>query len=160
MKLIIILLLLFSTPIEWSQCKLSIADFEAKTANIPGAVATTASEITLSTVKVNNKVYYDVKALFFPNDSYFNKQCLEPEYILKHEQIHFDITEYHARLLRIEIQKYQGKSIDHLERVIYLYDSLVVEWGKMQQRYDSETNNSINREKQKEWQLFIDGKNM
>jgi Bacterial protein of unknown function (DUF922) len=78
----------------------------------------------------------------------------EDLYILAHEQIHFDIAEIHARIIRKYIQElhFNIESLKllnkHVEQVMRLFQQMEV-------LYDKETHHGINEKKQLEWQKFI-----
>lgn len=75
--------------------------------------------------------------------------------LLEHEQVHFDLAEYHRRLMVKEVvsQKFTvndiGQRVDTIARRI---NALRIELDAL---YDVETNFSRNGEKQKDWQKKI-----
>jgi hypothetical protein len=92
-----------------------------------------------------------VTCFFYPCKSWVKR--VSTGRLLEHEQTHFDIAEYHKRLLMKEImnRKFTAANIF----------SSVEEFGKMitdlrkdmDEVYDLETNHSLNMEKQKEWSI-------
>ena len=82
---------------------------------------------------------------------------------LAHEQLHFDITEYHARLFAIEIQAISASGPEaSLElrsalelRVQEAYGKLLDAHFEHEARYDAETNHSLRKRAQKKWQRDI-----
>ena len=75
--------------------------------------------------------------------------------LLKHEQLHFDIAEIHARKLRKTIDSLRFVNVDdmnvysdRIEYILDLRDSVNIQ-------YDTETAHSIYRLKQKEWEEKI-----
>jgi len=78
------------------------------------------------------------------------------EIVLAHEQLHFDITELHARKLRYNIDTFKF-SIDIKSEMNNLQIKANQELEAMQKQYDNETNYSINVDVQKKWQIFIQG---
>ena len=87
---------------------------------------------------------------FNPKGSWVKKSD-KTDYLLKHEQTHFDIYEVNARKLREELQtkKLTPKNAqDVLNRLVDKYQELNI---KTQERYDSETEHSIKEAKQKKW---------
>lgn len=96
---------------------------------------------------------YDVQAYMRPSKSWV-KSGKENDYILSHEQLHFDITELHARKLRQSLDEYKLKS--SVKRDLKsIYDSIMKLRFEMQKQYDKETNHSIDTINQKKWQLKI-----
>lgn len=75
--------------------------------------------------------------------------------LLEHEQVHFDLAEYHKRLMAKEMVSQKFTS-DHLaekvDAIANRIDSLRTEADIL---YDTETNYSRNEYKQKEWLLKI-----
>ena len=79
---------------------------------------------------------------------------LADDYILAHEQLHFDITELHVRKLKkqistLKVTKNIGSILDRL------LQNINNELSKMQNQYDSESKNSIDKDAQYKWEVFI-----
>lgn len=138
--------------------KLTWNDFKGEKNRETDAVAITASGITFSySVRKSNIRIVDFKANieahFYPNRSWVNKQ-LADNYILAHEQLHFDITELHVRKFRrqvsaVKVSQNLGSVLDKLHLDINR------ELATMQNQYDIESNNSINKEAQAKWIIFV-----
>ncbi|MBT8245082.1 MAG: DUF922 domain-containing protein [Winogradskyella sp.] len=138
-------------PILWK-------NFKGKPNRNNDAAAQTVSGISFgfSIGKTGNTITdftTNVECLFYPTESWYKPEVATP-YILKHEQLHFDITELHALLLRKKISKIKP-SARLKSQLNDLYKSISRDSYKMQQRYDDETNHSINKEKQAAWNLYI-----
>ena len=77
-------------------------------------------------------------------------------YSLRHEQLHFDISEYFARKLLVELNKHQ-----YTDRYRDEMKQISVEMDKqregMQLAYDQRTHHSLDRDQQAEWDKFITG---
>lgn len=85
--------------------------------------------------------------------SWVKKSEDERAYMLNHEQYHFDITEFHARMLNDYIeQNPDGTKQLYLTRL----RSINYELGRMQDEYDNETDHSVNYDKQSKWEYRID----
>lgn len=138
--------------------KLSWNDFKGEQNSESDAVAVTASGITFSYVvrKSNTRIVaYKaiVNAHFYPEKSWVKLE-LADDYVLAHEQLHFDITELHVRKLRkqisvIKASEHLGAELDRLHK--NTNNSL----AEMQNQYDTESNNSINKEVQANWMAFV-----
>jgi len=137
--------------LEWS-------DFKGKPDLKMDAAALTASgialELSAKTTK-NSLIEYKVKveARFYPDQSWYKKKFAN-SFVLAHEQLHFDITELHARKLRQKIDQailsiQINKEIDHLNKIINK------ELKAMQEEYDRDSNYSRNKETQRKWQSLI-----
>ena len=146
--------------ISWSEdYKLTWQDFNARPENIGSAVATTASGITFGfSIKESNGKVVDfttnVKAHFYPNHSWYKKDYAT-NHVLVHEQLHFDITELHARKFRQRI-KSLPRSNDIKQKLKNLHKTIEKELAEMQNLYDSQTNFSREKENQLKWQLHIE----
>ena len=99
---------------------------------------------------------HEVKSNFYPDLSWV-KDVNNPEYLLAHEQLHFDITELHARKLRKRLAEYEpGRRIrQDLKR---LYNITETERVAMQNRFDKETSHSENKEAELRWRKFVASK--
>jgi hypothetical protein len=79
---------------------------------------------------------------------------LADEYILAHEQLHFDITELHVRKFRRQISDVKvSQSLGSVLDKLHL--NINKELAAMQNQYDSESNNSINKEAQAKWIVYV-----
>ncbi len=163
-KYLVVLLLVNSfqqtkTPtIAWSEdYKVVWNDF--KKVNRPTsntkATATTASGISFgfSAKQSPRRLFsfdYHVVAHFYPDESWYLKGS-ETDVILKHERLHFDITELFARKFRqrIETSKFTKNIDQEMKRI---HNKIIRELRAYQEKYDSETNHSINLEAQLKWQ--------
>ena len=73
------------------------------------------------------------------------------DYILMHEQGHFDIAEIFARKLNKKMSEYKFNKNSFKEDLKEIYQSIAIEKDAFQNQYDEETNHSIKKEKQAEW---------
>ena len=81
--------------IEWTPIKLSVQDFKMNPPKSSAWAGLTTSTISMNTaIDETGKFSFDVHAFFNPSQSWLR---LKNDYILNHEQKHFDITEYFAR---------------------------------------------------------------
>lgn len=136
--------------------KLNWSNFKGKSKN-NRAAAVTASGLTydFSTFTKNGaiKVTYEVSAHFYPNKSWYRAEVCD-SLILSHEQLHFDITELHARKLRAAFKNKKFTS-NAKNEVKAIYRQINLELNAYQNQYDTETNFSRNREKQLSWNTTI-----
>ena len=94
-----------------------------------------------------------VEAHFFPSQSWYNKNHVN-SIVLAHEQLHFDITELHARKLRKEIDE-TFFSLNIKTEISKLHSNINKQLKEFQNKYDSESDYSRSIETQKEWQIFV-----
>ena len=145
--------------ISWSDdFKLTWNHFKGSPQQNVDAVAVTASGITFEfslqeadgrAISFNTKVY----AHFYPKKSWYIKEQ-GTDYILAHEQLHFDITELYVRKFRQQISKLKVSNRLKSElRELHL--NINKEVAVTQNLYDQETDNSRNVESQLKWNLFV-----
>jgi len=101
---------------------------------------------------------YKVETFFYPEQSWVQPTS-KSEYLLKHEQLHFDISELHARKLRKLLANVDGSKInkDSRDYLNKLYEKIDKERSAMQKAFDKESNHSLNKEAELKWQQFIEG---
>ncbi len=160
-----LILLLLWTPLQaqetiaWSATdSLVWTNFKSTPNEKMQAVALTASGLTFgySVKQTNNLIVSfnaEVYAHFYPDKSWV-KQDRETSYILGHEQLHFDITELHARMLRKELSELRITN-NLKRRVQQIHNRINMDMDKMQNLYDRETNHSINVEAQRRWEKDV-----
>jgi|AVFP01.1.fsa_nt_gi hypothetical protein len=142
-------------PISWdSESLLSWSDFEAVADTKAEAVAITSSGLTFGyRVKQSNNTIISftarVEAQFYPDKSWV-KTLAKKDTVLKHEQLHFDITELHARKFRKELSALR---IDNnlKQRIQELYNRINLDLDRMQRLYDKETDHSLKEGSQLQW---------
>jgi hypothetical protein len=151
--------LIEEVTISWSDSKkLTWADFKGQVQHNTDAVAVTASGITFSfSVSQSNGKIVDfnaeAQAHFYPEKSWYLKDKGD-DHILAHEQLHFDITELHVRQLRYNISRLivseniKGELRD-------LHELANKNLAIMQNAYDTQSNNSINKAQQAVWSKFV-----
>ncbi len=125
------------------------------------AAAVTSSGITFSFSSKKTAIKlvdfnYKVVADFYPNESWYLKGK-ETDIILAHERLHFDITELFARQLRQRIEMFEfTKNIN--QEMKRIHRKIIKELNVYQERYDLETNHSLNLEIQLQWQNKVASK--
>ena len=83
---------------------------------------------------------------------------------LAHEQTHFDLAEYHARKLALEVREITvtgGENsrslISELEtKVLQAYDATAEALNQQQARYDRETRHGLRKKEQRKWQRLAE----
>lgn len=163
--LVTLLLLVFWAPldndaikIQWSENKkLSWEDFRGTPDAGDGYVASTNSGMSFSfSYKVTNGIMtmdYEILCNFYPELSWY-KVDLVSNYILQHEQTHFDISELYARKLR-KVMEETTFSNDPKEAVNAIYQNMEAARQKLQEKYDFETDHSKNEPVEIQWRRFV-----
>lgn len=93
-----------------------------------------------------------VPCTFLKNSSWTKDTSL---LVLEHEQIHFDIAEVYARKLRKAVSFLKEQDEEELKVYDDTITSLLKEHRKRQDDYDNETNHSINKGQQENWNRQI-----
>lgn len=144
--------------IRWQEDRpLSWEDFKAEPDESTTYSANTNSGIgyswDYSTASGRPVLKHEVTSNFYPQLSWV-KEIEDKEYLLAHEQLHFDISELHARKLRKALAEYEiGRNIRlDLKR---LYNKFETERSLMQKRFDKETAHSEDREAEMQWREFV-----
>jgi hypothetical protein len=112
------------------------------------AVASTSTSLGIAYELTNGELKYRITC-------YFNKEkswgLMKTDYILAHEQGHFDITEIFARRLNEALQNYQFNKRTFKKDISQIYQSIVSEKEEYQKTYDAQTDHSRNRKIQYDW---------
>jgi len=112
------------------------------------AVASTSTSLGIAYQLTNGQLTYHITC-------YFNKEkswgLMRTDYILAHEQGHFDITEIFARRLNEALQNYHFNKRSFKKDIGQIYQAIVKEKEEYQKRYDGETDHSRNRKTQYDW---------
>jgi hypothetical protein len=154
-KFILLLIPLFLTLpnednlIEWKASrKLTWDDFQGTPNPSTKNAALTNSSITVEFGYNNKGLTHSIKCRFNKSLSWGR---IKNDYILNHEQGHFDIAEAHARILhkRLSAYKFNAKTVN--KDINDIYDGVMKQHVSTQERYDLETNHSLIREQQDEW---------
>ena len=141
--------------LPWSaKRRLVIADFLGRPPAGDPLASSTSSNINAD-AKCRDFVFSSTaQATFDPNTSWFRNPKLASEALLRHEQLHFDITEVYARLMRQKLALFAAKAdcaklqpaFNNTTKGVYGL------WDKEQNRYDQETGHGLNAARQALWE--------
>ena len=144
-----------SDLIAWNESKRLVwDDFKATPLKNSDAVALTATHLGFSYNMKNGKIFFTIECGFEKDKSW---GLVKNDWILKHEQGHFDIAEIFARKLYKEVSEYQFNRNTFQQDLDKIYNTVIAEKETLQQQYDDETHNSINKPVQEEWLKKISG---
>ena len=140
------------TKVLWQENKpLTVQHFKAPVDSKSKFMSNTNTTLNIRIVKQKN-VTAEVTNYFDPSKSWIKPNATNE--ILKHEQLHFDITEIYARELRKRIKALQNTFPDK-DVVDMQIKAAFKQYARMmereQTRYDNETNHSIIVDMQKKW---------
>jgi len=135
--------------IEWSSAnRLTWDDYLAKPPSSTDAAAITSTALGVEYRLKNNLLAYTITCRFSKTNSWGRHKT---DYILQHEQGHFDITELFARKLAKELKEYKFNPRKYQEDVGKIYKKVMGEKEEYQNKYDKETDFSRNKAQQAEW---------
>ncbi len=134
--------------VDWSASRLSWADYKAKAEAGSDAAAITTTYLSFEYNVGKEGLKYTIQCRFSRNRSW---GLHKTDYILSHEQGHFDIAEIYARKLHKAMSEYAFNRKTFQQDLKKIYETVMDEKDDMQNRYDKETNHSIKRDKQAEW---------
>ena len=135
--------------LRWSPTtKLEWADYKGNPDLKSDAAASTATNLGFEYIIRNNEFSYKITCFFSKDKSW---GVVKTDYILSHEQGHFDIAEIHARKLNKKMADFKLNRNTYRTDLDKLYYDILEEKDVMQTNYDNETNYSRDKEKQAEW---------
>ncbi|GAA4012297.1 hypothetical protein GCM10022408_26230 [Hymenobacter fastidiosus] len=142
--------------IPWSANRpLTWADFKTRPAPAEQLAALTSATIDVQVGCQDYVFSARVKAVFMPTESWVRDARHASPNLLRHEQLHFDITELHARLLRQKL-KVVKLDCEHLQPAFQnLSNASFAAWKREESRYDGETNHGLNEARQKFWEAQV-----
>lgn len=133
--------------------RLAWEDFLCEPKKSSDAVASTSTSLGIAYQVEHGQLTYSITCNFSKHKSW---GLLKTDYILAHEQGHFDITEIYARKLYKALQGYEFNRKTYRKDVNEIYRAIVQEKEDMQAAYDGESDHSRNRKTQYEWLQKID----
>lgn len=144
--------------IPWSaDRRLSWEDFKGVPNPADDFVASTNSGISFSfsykESKGHKELTYQVLSNFYPDLSW-RLPDMDSEYILQHEQTHFDISELFARKLRKSLAEIEDEP-NFQELAKERYHQMESERREMQLQYDQESDHSNSKEDEFRWRTFV-----
>jgi hypothetical protein len=138
----------------WCRDKLKWDDFKGKIPN-GGSHLSAGTSYRLIPIRTrrNDLLSYNIKVAFKKYQSWKKDTA---DYLLAHEQLHFDIAELYARKLRKAIQDVPKTNRNPTEEDFNtVIQKLYHETASMQRKYDEDTMPGIITESQIEWEKKI-----
>lgn len=139
--------------IEWSIVPLQFSDFQGKVPAGTSFAALTTSTMHMSTQEgENGELTFQLYCAFDKQKSWMK---VKTDYILNHEQKHFDLSEAFTKKLEAELNSLsETKNVMADANKLFVSENSLCE--KMQQQYDNETKHGINEVEQQRWNQKID----
>ena len=167
MKLVLGFLILFlcesvEPRLSWTyeeHPQLSWSDFRGEPvgASDRAAAVNSGMSYAIETRKMDGKVVdftIEVESAFYPELSWKRDLNETSSYLLKHEQLHWDITHLFVLKLRAAYKKYRPlKNIN--KEVDFIFRKFEKDREAMQSRYDLETDHGLKKEEQQRWEIYI-----
>ena len=115
--------------------KLKIQDFKAENNDtikvnrqqFLGAISAIRIEYSSFQRNKNSVPDFSIKTYFDPNESWM---LLKNDYVLQHEQIHFDLTELYARKMRKSVESLRQKNITNIS----IYRKKIQHWNVIKEK--------------------------
>jgi len=115
--------------------KLKIQDYKAENKDTVkvnrqqflGAISAIRIEYSSFQRNKNSVPDFSIKTYFDPNESWM---LLKNDYVLQHEQIHFDLTELYARKMRKSVESLRQKNVTNIS----IYRKKIQHWNVMKEK--------------------------
>lgn len=145
--------------LPWSAEPLTWKDFSGSPDHSSPFKANTSSGISyywsMKQSGEDIELLFEVKSFFIPGKSWV-KAGEVSDNLLHHEQLHFDITELHARKLRKAVKEFDPKKTRNIKPALEaIYKRTEAERAAMQKKFDAETRHSMNKPAQLKWQKYV-----
>ncbi len=140
--------------VKWdAYYKLTWADYKGTPKKEGNTAASTSTYLVINYNIRSSDMSYTIKSFFSKTKSW---GLHKTDYILSHEQGHFDIAEVYARILHKKMKEYKFNRKTYEKDLDKIYQEVIDDKSEMQNAYDRETRHSINKEKQAEWLKIIE----
>lgn len=107
--------------------------------------------------KITGKIVqldFEVHSEFYPQLSWKRDLKENDSQLLRHEQLHWNISELHARILQKAFLNYKP-SLSYKRDLQQIFKRVEAARQIMQGRYDRETNHGLKLTQQREWETYI-----
>jgi hypothetical protein len=139
--------------IPWTHNRiLTWDDFQSAPNRGSDAVASTSTSLGLAYQVKDRALTFEITCKFSKTKSWGS---LKTDYILAHEQGHFNITEIYARKLYQELSLYKLNPRTYQQDLNRIYQKIVKEKENMQNLYDGQSDHSRNKKVQANWAEII-----
>ena len=142
--------------LHWSASRpLVLADFKGRPRAGEAHAALTSATIVAQVACRSNQFSGHVQAAFDPTLSWVRDPATITPKLLRHEQLHFDITEVYARRLRQKLAGVRipcadlGPTFERLSKGVY------ADWEKAEDQYDRDTNHGLQPAQQAQWEALV-----
>ncbi len=141
--------------LSWSPSrKLNWDDFKGNPDDGNPHHALTAANLAVDAKCRNDRFEYSVTCVFLPTESWSKNK--KSEELLYHEQLHFDLTEVHARVLRKKLQQLGASCSNVKTKMTPTVNQVFKEWKAEQDKFDKLSNHGLDSETQQKWAADIE----
>jgi len=145
-----------TSTIRWcAGQQLEWRDFKGKPDTRTNHQARTNYEVGFDINIENGKVEFVVTCNFARHKSWVKKPAVGNDYLLRHEQLHFDLAEVYARKMRKQFAEANITIRNLQEKSNKIYQANWKALVEMQKEYDHDTDHSINETEQAKWDKKI-----
>jgi hypothetical protein len=139
----------------WNEQKpLSWADFSGQVKDSSAFDAEVFAEVRYKYTFYSLRDFqFEVFAIFNRNTSWSRTERRSEE-LLKHEQLHFDIAALHAQKLKDRFNSYNYTE-NFEQEIQQIFSELKEEYQAAQLKCDEETNHSVDKAKQLQWEQYV-----
>jgi hypothetical protein len=143
-----------SGMISWSaDRRLSWDDFRAAPDTLNPHHAVTAANLAVDANCSSSKFNYTVKCVFIATESWSKNK--KSEKLLHHEQLHFDLTEVHARMLRKKLQSLGTSCPSANARLTETVNKAFANWKTEQDKFDEVSRHGLDASVTAYWEASI-----
>jgi predicted secreted Zn-dependent protease len=127
--------------------------------NFKGKIPSNASQAAVTHTTIDFQVRLKQQSAQYNITCYFDESLswgkIKNTDILAHEQLHFDITELHARRFCQSLTTLAIIGVGDMENINQRFKRIMADMQQMQHTYDIETDFSRNQGAQKKWSNYI-----
>ncbi len=137
--------------VYWDQGDLAWSNFKGIAPQNTEYSALTHSTLDMSYSSEGTTLTFVIESIFHPETSWKIDNIIN-DHILNHEQGHFDLTEYYARLYRKDVTNIKFENVNSINPQLEVISNKHLEaMNEMNILYDEETNHSANKTEQTKW---------
>ncbi len=142
--------------IRWSASRpLRVEDFKGRPRPDQTHAALTSANINTGAVCRDNIFAGTAQASFSPTASWVRDPARMTPALLRHEQLHFDIAEVHARRLRQQLAALHLPCNQLGDRFNRVSQAAYAAWQKAEDDYDRDTRHGLDHEHQAQWEAQV-----
>ena len=142
--------------IRWSaERPLTVADFQARPRPSETLAALTSTDINTGASCRNDELRGTARASFDPASSWVRDPARLTPALLRHEQLHFDLTEVYARRLRQQLALLQLPCEQMSPAFQRLSQAGYAAWQLAEDAYDRDTRHGLDAAQQARWEQLV-----